>query len=118
MGTTRTTCPWVILGMWAICVSGSQRGTYRAAEGDGDGLVAEAHAEDGDGVLANQLERKPDVLGSVKRGEVRAYRWVVWSTWAGGEDDAVGVGQDIALERRPGVSAAGEERRTSRTCRS
>jgi hypothetical protein len=78
------------------------------AEGDGHGLVPEAHAEDRHVVLAEQLEREANVLLSAELQGLVAHGGMVRPARPGGEDHAVSVGEHVALERRPGVSCRQE----------
>jgi hypothetical protein len=72
----------VILGVFMIYEVSrlpSRHRTHLAAERDTERLVPEAHAQDGDGVLAEQLEREADVLESESAHVSRAVLTAGWS---------------------------------------
>jgi hypothetical protein len=64
----------VILGVFMIYEVSrlpSRHRTHLAAERDAERLVPEAHAQDGDGVLAEQLEREANVPESERHAHAQ-----------------------------------------------
>lgn len=98
-------------------VSFLERGeAHLATERNTDSLVTKADAEDGHRMRPYELQSESNILPSAIRTYEQPYRWVVGSSWPGGEDDTISVRDDLALERSPAVSSKGEAELTSHTC--
>jgi hypothetical protein len=96
----------------------SRHRTHLAAERDAERLVPEAHAQDGDGVLAEQLEREADVLESERDMLTRSSPLGGRAGRDRGEDHAVRVGDDLAAKCWPWDRQLRDGRITARTYQS